>query len=330
MVLAAGSVRAENDVIRDPPWRYWPSQADVNRDFPEKANAKNIPGRVSMRCVGSANGRLNDCMVLEETPVDLGFGDAALKTVARLVLDPKTSDGRPTAGATVEFTLSYYYDAYRTSKAQIFHPAWDATPTHEDMARAWSALPPDSPPGRVIFTCDFEKDGRLVNCVAASSIPADKRYETAARPLLEKFHITALPTPDPRHYRTAVPLGLHPPDPPAADPKKVRMISNARWVHTPTAQQREQAYPAKAAAAGVDQGRAGLECQINIAGMLTNCEVVGEDPKDLGFGEGALSVSRFMGITPWTNDGQPVEGAYVDVAVMLKREVKEVSRPHRP
>ncbi len=318
---AAGAARADDGVIRDPQWRYWPSQDDLNRDFPQKANEKNIPGHVRVRCVGGPDGHLQNCVVLEETPVDFGFGEAALKSAAQPVLAPKTSDGRPTAGATVEFVLDYYYEN-RYARTMIYGPRWDATPTHEDMAKAWASLPPNTPPGRVVFSCDIETDGHLGHCLAVSSIPADTHYEAAAQPLLAKFHVTELPPPIPGGYRVALPVRLRQPDPPPADPNQVQMIANPRWVHTPTPQQSMQYYPAKAAAAGVDQGKAGLECQVNTAGMLTNCEVVAEEPKGLDFGAAALNVSKLMGVGPWTSDGQPVEGAYIDLAVTLQREVK--------
>jgi TonB family protein len=73
----------------------------------------------------------------------------------------------------------------------------------------------------------------------------------------------------------------------------VRMLTNPLWVAAPTRAELAAAYPAKALAAG-KAGLATMDCEVTGQGALASCDVVSEQPKNLGFGRAArLLASRF-------------------------------------
>jgi len=88
------------------------------------------------------------------------------------------------------------------------------------------------------------------------------------------------------------------------------VIANPRWVRTP----RELAryYPRRAMERGVE-GQVVLDCLVTTIGSL-NCDVVSETPRNWGFGEAALRISRDYQMVPAMRDGVPVEGRYRMVA----------------
>jgi TonB family protein len=58
-------------------------------------------------CLVAADGRMADCRVAREAPADLGFGEAAVRAVGVMQMDPWTPDGRPVAGARVRVPIRF-------------------------------------------------------------------------------------------------------------------------------------------------------------------------------------------------------------------------------
>jgi protein TonB len=85
------------------------------------------------------------------------------------------------------------------------------------------------------------------------------------------------------------------------------VIHNPRWVSQPGASEFSRFYPDRALGMGVE-GEVELRCLVNAAGQLHDCQANGETPKNLGFAQAALKLSRYMRIAPKTIDGQPVDG----------------------
>jgi periplasmic protein TonB len=94
-------------VIVDPRWLSQPSADDLSRFYPERALDLGLTGHASLTCGVLANGGLTGCRVLAETPAHAGFGEAALRLAPYFRMSPRTVDGQPVDGGTVNFGISF-------------------------------------------------------------------------------------------------------------------------------------------------------------------------------------------------------------------------------
>jgi len=95
-----------------------------------------------------------------------------------------------------------------------------------------------------------------------------------------------------------IPLRPAPPPPPLT----------TSWVRTPTADELRRAYPL--GADGI-AGTATLACLAGDGGLLVDCDVVSEAPRDRGFGAAALRLSRRYRLGPRSTHEQHRTGAPV-------------------
>ena len=66
-----------------------PSATDAPPQFyPDKAQRFEVNGKVVLDCAITSERKLEECTVVSETPVDYGFGDAALRMSKILRMDP--------------------------------------------------------------------------------------------------------------------------------------------------------------------------------------------------------------------------------------------------
>ncbi|MBS0294727.1 MAG: TonB family protein [Proteobacteria bacterium] len=93
-----------------PHWIRTPSSADLGRYYPRKAMAEGRQGRAEVSCVVAADGHLTSCVVLSETPVGQGFGEASVKIVQDIFrISTTTSDGKSTVGAHVAVPIQWRF-----------------------------------------------------------------------------------------------------------------------------------------------------------------------------------------------------------------------------
>lgn len=78
-----------------PEWVDWPTPKEIGGAYPRAAYREGRGGSIVLRCRELADGRVDRCTVLEETPEGEGFGRAALKLSRAFRFRPFLADGRP-------------------------------------------------------------------------------------------------------------------------------------------------------------------------------------------------------------------------------------------
>lgn len=160
---------ARPSMITNPSWSRQPAP-----QFPAEALRNGVSeGRVTLRCITTASGVLIDCEVIDETPAGQGFAAAALASVDRARLAPRTVNGAA-PGARVEFTIRYRSPALDV----LDGPTW-ATPPRPVMPR--SARPARIYSADVRLDCEIVPNfGRLRNCRVIEDGPPGHGFGEAA------------------------------------------------------------------------------------------------------------------------------------------------------
>jgi len=191
---------------------------------------------------------------------------------------------------------------------------WAQTPSRSDVAEAFAAVsarPGDS----VALVCRINVYGDLSDCNAEPGGSNADGVARAALRLARQFRVDLDPLGAADIYQLRVRLVVQAPAP--AGP---HVITSPEWIRTLSADKVQQTFPPKAADAGLKTGRAVLDCVADAHGMMAACQVLSEDPAGMDFGPAAVRVASAMGVSPWTDDGLPAEGAHVKFAVRLNRQ----------
>jgi TonB family protein len=101
---------APSQAVRPRPpidWAQKPTGEDLARYYPERAARKELPGRATISCQVTDEGRLTGCTVVSESPPGEGFGEAALKasTSFRMRVDTGTSPQARRVRIPINFRL---------------------------------------------------------------------------------------------------------------------------------------------------------------------------------------------------------------------------------
>ena len=188
-------------------------------------------------------------------------------------------------------------------------------PTLAELAAAWPARAGAAGFGHVALRCRIEADGRLTKCLKLSEEPRGRGFYDAARTLLPRFRMRTDGLDPGMIGQIDVNLPIHFTDPKADAP--VRVLAKPEWTKRIADNHAAGTFPAKAAAAGLETGRAVVDCRVGLAGQLEGCRPLVEQPGDMGFGEAGVALATPLAVNPWTADGLPAEGARVRFAVRI-------------
>ena len=335
-LLLATAAAAEDHVavVTNPEWLKVPGPDDLAGAWPAAAARKGVGGRAVVNCAVTVKGLLTDCTVVAEKPAGMGFGFSALLLTARFMMRPQMRDGAPVGGARVAIPINFEGPGTSTGTHLIGaegpeirvlrDPLWADAPTAAAVAAAYPASG-RGVVGHVAMRCKIEPDGGLKACETVTESPAGHGFGVAARSLSPSFRIIP-ESADPHTLaiaRVDVPVHFQPSAPQAP----ARVDTDPDWIRVLSSDKIQEVFPDKAADAGLQTGRAVLDCVADVHGGMTAYQVLNEEPEAMGFGPAALRVAAAMGINPWTVTGEAMEGAHVKFAIRLNRKEPEASTP---
>lgn len=286
-----------------------PSGTEYNSLYPHAAANVGMPGNVALDCGVEADGHLGKCKVAHEIPEGVSFGGAAVSLARFFRLDPETA---PAAGGDFHFSIGFATVA--DGDVQLAVGPWLAAPGFADT----NSVYPDiggGVTGQVYMRCGLERDGRLKDCKALYERPIERDFDVAALKLAHLFQMRIDPALLKSHepltanvlVRIAAPFG---------DDAKLRRIADPVWLSAPNLAELSRLFPAQANTKGVTAGTGAVDCTVAADGTLVDCQKDGPgDPPNLGFSDAALKAVTGMRMSPWTEDGGPVDGARIRLPI---------------
>ncbi len=311
-----------NDFDTAPDWLKRPTIEGIEAVMP----ANGSDGQAIISCVVTVQGALRDCRVQEETPARGGYGGAALLLVPSLLMKPATKDGQPVE-FRVEIPINFHGEGGNgPTYRMVTNLPWDKAPTSGDMAKAYpSGALAKGIAGHVAVRCSLADDGRLRECQTITEKPDGYGFGRAAESLTRLFRA---PLGESGHklvsnVRINLPVQFDPPAPNAP----TRYLSKTEWTRALKPDAVLEAFPGKAADAGLVTGRVMLDCAVAEGGGLGPCIALTEDPPGMDFGPAAMSIAPALAVNPWTDDGLPAEGAHLRFAIRFVRQEPAPAAP---
>ena len=287
--------------------------SDLQAVWPTAAHGS--PGNAKLACIVTVQGALRDCRIASESPEGKGFGAAALLIAPGLRFKPATKGGKPVEARYVQ---GINWQESETSPGPVYRMTtnlpWARAPTMAEVRSAYPRGEADkTSAGRVVLRCALDTDGFLTNCDAVAEDPYGHGFASAAKRLTHSFllHTDMVDHKLIKSVRINLAFQFNPP----AMDATPRYLSKIDWINQPRADAVMEAFPAKAADAGLTEGRASIDCAVHANGQLGECVTRSEEPAAMDFGPAAVQIGQLLVVNPWTDDGQPAEGARVRFSI---------------
>lgn len=297
-----------------PTWLKKPDFSQLRAAWPAEAAKKGEGGFALLACEVNVQGGLEKCAVDREEPAGAGFGVAALSLTPSFQMKPKLIDGNPVRGKVrvpIKFTARGSFGFGGATSTLLANPLWLRAPTYADLAAARPKRLDDGMAGHASMRCEVTDENRLKACKVLVESPVAKGFGAAAVKLADEFEL--IPVGEGHkdlHVNLAVRFG-------AAETERV--VAHPRWIRGLDPDKMAEIFPAAAVDKGLTEGLGVAECKVAPGGDLTECQVAREEPAGLGFGEAAVAVASIMQMSPWTDDGRPVDGAVIRLPIRLKK-----------
>jgi TonB family protein len=106
LLVASACVSSQGDTPDNPIRIVRPTREEIMREYPPDALAQRITGRATVECEVTANGMLDQCLVMDEEPIGHGFGDAAIRVAFEHYARPD-AEGRYRVGRRVRVPIDF-------------------------------------------------------------------------------------------------------------------------------------------------------------------------------------------------------------------------------
>ncbi len=208
---AAGAASAQDTATG---WAAIPSQAELLASYPPGAIENHVVGEALLSCGHTADGVLDHCKVVWETPKGAGFGAAAISVAGKFRIDPSSRVMRLPV-----ISMPFFFGAGVAPR-----PVREALFPQSMKSYQW--LAPAGPywPERALragaqglakIDCRVGSDGHLNDCQVADDDPVGMGFVDATLKMAERHWMVAgpppagVPEPADGYWRFEVPFPKH-------------------------------------------------------------------------------------------------------------------------
>jgi len=304
---AAGPINSIDPLAALPRFIERPNGVQFSSAYPHGAANVGMGGRAVLHCEVASTGRLEKCAVSRESPTGAGFGAAALGLSKYFRLDPGE-------GKITELDLPIGFATSISEDEQFVTGPWLEAPSFADVGAAYPDIG-GGVAGEAVLHCALTREGALRDCRAIYQQPVGRDFDKAAMSLAHLFRMRIdqafLNTHRPMATNVMMRLVA-----PYRDEFKQKRIVDPTWLAGPGFARLAELFPAQATAKSVTEGTGVVDCTVGPDGALTACQAAGAgDPAGLGFTEAAVKAASALRMSPWTDEGGPVDGAQVRVPI---------------